>query len=213
MTGLFLDNDVISKLASCNLLTEAVSALGCHEDSVLILRSFKHRFGMTNETLRARRERELGVDTVARISAFQAGVAEIPPARDELILLLEDVLAIDPGEAQLFASASDDTNIVVVTGDKRSIRALHASVACVPIVKSLAARILCLEQVIKEAIRRFGFDYVKRRVVPGVGCDIALRAAFGMGFDAEEQQVLHALDGYIEELRQATGDLLRRETP
>lgn len=211
MSRIFIDNDAISKLASCNLISDAESLLGASHDSMFILNTLKHRFGLTSAKRRARIERELGVQTLERVAEFQARSKEIPPARDELVLLFEDVTAIDAGEAQMFASASDQADVLVATGDKRSIKALHGTAVCAPIAESLSGRLLCLEQIILRAIAKFGFDYVKQRVVSGVDCDSALRAAFGMGLDAVEQQVKRVLGVYVSELREATGDLLRQD--
>jgi hypothetical protein len=209
MTPLFLDNDAISKLASCDLLDDALASLDSTRASVQILSSFKHRFGITNEKRRARIEQEIGKQTFHRILEFQQNVGEIPAARNELLLMFEDLSAIDAGEAQLFATASELSSVIVVTGDKRSIRCLASSEACKPIAQSLEHRLLCLEQVVKQIITVRGFDYTKRKIVPAVDCDTALRAIFGMGLDAEEDNVMRALGSYIHDLQVSSGNLLR----
>jgi hypothetical protein len=209
MTPLYLDNDVISKLASCDLLDDAVDALGSEKRYVKILSTFKHRFGITNERLRSRIELQVGSDAFQRILDFQKSVGEIDPAPNDLLLMFEDIPAIDSGEAQLFAAACESSDLLVVTGDKRSIRCLASTAACKAIARSLAGRVICLEQVVKHVIAARGFDYAKRKIVPAVDCDASLRAIFGMGLDAEEQNVGRALNSYINDLRVASGDLLQ----
>lgn len=209
MTPLYLDNDVISKLASCDLLDDAIESLDSNMASVQILSTFKHRFGITNASRRSRIEQEVGQEAFQRILSFQQGVGEIAAAPNELLLMFEDLPAIDAGEAQLFASACESPGVLVVTGDKRSICSLASARACQEIVQSLAGRVVCLEQVVKEVINTKGFDYAKRKIVPGVDCDTALRAVFGMGLDAEEDNVLRSLESYIEHLRGTSGDLLK----
>lgn len=134
---------------------------------------------------------------------------EIPVVRSELLLMFEDLPAIDAGEAELFASASENSCVLVVTGDKRSICSLASSAACEQVSQALSGRIYCLEQIVKEVIKAKGFDYSKRKIVPSLDCDTSLRAIFGMGLDAEEDNVLRSLDSYIEHLRAETGQLLK----
>lgn len=208
MTTLYLDNDVISKLASCDLLDEAIEALNSQRKSVRILSTFKHRFGITNARRRAQIEQEVGSVVFGRIEDFQRSVGEIPVAPHELVLAFEDLPAVDAGEAQLFASASTSNGVLVVTGDKRSIRCLASARECAAIARSLKHRVVCFEQVLLRVIRDRGFEHTKRKVVPAVDCDTALRAVFGMGLDAEEANVIRALDGYVESLRRESGDLL-----
>lgn len=210
MTPLYLDNDVISKLASCDLLDEAIESLGSEKASVHILSTFKYRFGIANESRRSRIENEVGKETFQRILSFQQSVCEIPVAPNDMLLLFEDVPAIDAGEAQLFAAAYASPSVLVVTGDKRSIRSLADAQACQPISQSLAGRVLCLEQVFKQVIETQGFEHAKRKIVPAVDCDTALRAIFGMGIDAEEENVMRSFDSYIGHLRTESGNLLRQ---
>ena len=49
-------------------------------------------------------------------------------------------------------------------------------------------------------IMTVGFDYVKRRVMNGVYCDTAIRAAFGSGLQAKESNVISTLQSYVGEI-------------
>lgn len=209
MTSLYLDNDIVSKLASCDLLDEAITSLESQNPFVRILSTFKHRFGITNEKRRAVIEQQIGKPAFERIVAFQEAVREVEPAREDLLLLLDDLAGIDTGEAQLFAAASEVPNALVVTGDKRSLRCLAKAEVCKPIVRSLTGRVVCFEQVIKRVIAVTTFDRARRKIIPGVACDTALQVAFGMGLDAQESNVIGSLDRYIEDLRNETSCLLR----
>ncbi len=205
---LYLDNDVISKLAACDLLNDAILTLGKTTDDVRILSTLKFRYGLTDPRRRAKRERELGSETLGRIDAFVKATGEIEPADPVHLQAFKDVLAIDPGEAQLFSSAVADANGLVVTGDKRSIISLSTATTCVGIADALKGRVICFEQLMKQIIAVHGFDTTKRKVVPAVDCDTALRSAFGSGLDAKEEQVLRVLNSYVDELRASTDDLL-----
>lgn len=66
MTPLYLDNDVIAKLASFDLLDDAIEALGSGKAFVRILSTFKYRFGIANERRRLQVERQVGRETYAQ---------------------------------------------------------------------------------------------------------------------------------------------------
>ncbi len=51
-------------------------------------------------------------------------------------------------------------------------------------------------------------EAVRDRVVPACDCDTVLRAAFGSGLTATEENVRHSLTAYTDHLRQETGPLL-----
>lgn len=65
-----------------------------------------------------------------------------------------------------------------------------------------------MEQVILKLINTQGFDGVLTKVLPVREHDIALRAIFGSGEKATQENVLQALEGYIEDLRRTTDGLL-----
>lgn len=208
-TLVFIDNDVISKLASCDLLDDAITVLGLQKADVRILGTFKHRFGITNEKRRAKVEQQVGVAAYQRLIDFQGSVGEVEVNHGDLLTAFEDLAAIDAGEAQLYAEASEIADSFIVTGDKRSIRSLASAAACREICQNLSGRVICFEQLIKDILSRREFHQVKGKIVPAVDCDSVLRCAFGSGLDAEEAQVHRVLDANIAELREATGNLLR----
>ena len=115
----------------------------------------------------------------------------------------QDLLAtcpgVDSGEAQLLSAALASPGAVVLTGDKRCLSALYRSSATIPLVPKLQGRVLILEQVILHMIMTVGFDYVKCRVMNGVYCDTAIRAAFGSGLQAKESNVISTLQSYVVE--------------
>lgn len=210
---LFIDNDIIHKLAACDLLESGIATLKSDASAVRILSTFKHRFGLTNENRRAKMEKQLGVPTFGRILTFQETVAEIDAVSPTRLALFEDYPAIDAGEAMLFIAASENPESFVITGDKRSLRCLASAERCQEIIQSLSGRVICFEQLIAYIISQQGFDKSKSKIVPAIDCDTALRAAFGMGLDAEEKQVLRVLNSYVQELRNATRKMLREDHP
>ncbi len=188
MTSFFFDNDVISKLAACDLLDDAVAAMGATNAQVFVLSTFKYRYGLTKNTSskRQRREQELGKATVQRYARFQQDVGEIQQAPGDLLLLFEDVLLlfedvidIDSGEAGLFAAACAAPGSLVVTGDKRCLISLATSAACSDVASRLASRVMCLEQVIDQVLILKGFEYTRRRILPPLAATRFLKSCLG----------------------------------
>ena len=201
------DNDIIYKLAACDMLDEALVALGVMYTDVYVLPTAKYKFGITKNPARA--EARYGPEVVARIRNFLANVRELDVVGpSEELQLLAEIDGIDVGEAVLFSATVRFDNYLLATGDKNSLRAMASSPTCQPIARRLSGHVICLEQLVTRVIAHFGFAYVKDKVVPARSCDTALRAAFGSGDAATESNVLTALDGYINELRSLNVDVL-----
>ncbi len=128
---------------------------------------------------------------------------------DEL-LQTED---IDDGEALLttyvyqILQADPSFQALIFTGDKRYFRAL-ASLSIPILQASLPHRFWCLEQLIHRAIGTYGFETIRDKIVPVRECDMVLKAVFGSGPLATENNSMQTLNSYIEDLRKATGNLL-----
>ena len=201
------DNDIIYKLAACDLLDEALVVLGVTHTDVFMLPTAKYKFGVTRNPARA--EARYGPDVVARIQDFLASVRELDAVGpSEELQLLSEIDGIDAGEAVLFASTAGLDNYLLATGDKNSLRAIAATATCQLIARRLIGHVVCLEQIVMKIIEHSGFEHVKDKIVPARSCDTALRAAFGSGYAATESNVHFTLEGYINELRSLATDVL-----
>jgi hypothetical protein len=129
----FADNDVILKLAVFNLLAESLSALEVKNNSVQVLASAKSVLG--------RIARAHGVDVQHRISEFLASASITGSPSPQDLLVFEDTLGIDPGEAILFLNAAQLKTSVLTTGDKLSLMALNDSPQCRNVANGLDGRI------------------------------------------------------------------------
>lgn len=197
MNGYF-DNDAICKLCILGLANEAMAALELGEADVFVLDALKYQV----------RRRAAWKPHSARIEALIARVQSMSSAADDSILSqLRGIPNMDAGEMILFANGISDPDAALFTGDKRAIKALHAS----PVASVLAGRVVCFEQIMRATIRHSGFDLVKKRCLPSLSCDGALRTAFGSGEKAQEKNVLGTLEGYVSDLRSQTGNLLSQE--
>jgi hypothetical protein len=201
-----LDNDAIFKLAACDLLGEFLKAIGITPDDVFVHPAAAYQIpasrGKQDKVDRYTTE---GLD---RAAEFVRSVRVVERVKDEEVAALAQVREIDDGEAILFAATAFLSDCRLITGDKRSLRALMLTRDCDPILKRIEGRVICFEQTVLMCIRQCGFDEVKRRVLPVIGCDTALRVAFGSGEQAQETSVIETLESYIGELRATTGSLL-----
>lgn len=200
------DNDIIYKLAYCDLLNESLTTLNLATTDVYVLPTAKYKFGVVKKQPQKRNQPTVVFD---RLRNFLGSVHEIAvsPVPQEF-QLLSGIDSIDAGEAVLFSVTGHFDDYLLATGDKTSLRTLSMTAVCRPIATKLQGHVIIFEQIIQRIIANFGFRYTKQKVIPALNCDSALRAAFGSGQSALEATVLTALDAYINELRSLPVDLL-----
>lgn len=204
----FPDNDVVLKLAACDLLDAFLAAMRVGLDEVRI--NSTARFQISRATSKQDRAAIYGDAGLERAARFVDSVedVELEGRHASEFRMLQMHQDIDDGEATLVCATDSFRESRLVTGDKRFIRALAILDGAGEIRRRLEGRMLCLEQAVLICIHRLGFVEVRRRVVPGMGCDKALRSAFGSGERSEEAAVRSALRAYIHALRLESGSLL-----
>lgn len=191
------DNDILFKLAQCDLFNEFLAYVQVPAKSIAILHTciFKMR-----RTLRSQPE------VLARLEQFCQVVTVI--VDDEVdIDILETIMGTgaDAGEAILAAKVATTPGAYLVTGDKRAIRALN-TMTNGPIKSALAGRILCFEELVIGLMHNSGFAALSAKLNAGSACDGVLRVAFGPG--RTEEHALSCLYSYADELRTACPNLL-----
>ncbi len=202
------DNDLIRKLAACDLLEEALAALEATRDEVFVLPTARYVLLKPIKKPEQAKVR-MGEAVFERLKAFLESVQTLsapPPAAEQQ--LLDDAVGIDAGEAVLFSSTAHFAEFLVATSDKTSLRALASTPACQPVFQRLQGHVITFEQILVRVIDRIGFESLLAKVVPALHCDTVLRAVFGSGLEATEANVRSGLIGYIEHLRRETNGLL-----
>lgn len=194
---IFVDNDIIIKLAALDIL-DALRYLSKDEKiEVAYLSSLKYI--LKNKTL---------MEPVKdRAIKFLSSCRKIDQAYLTALgvdIDIQDLLAnrpgVDPGEAQLLSAALASTDGVFITGDKRCLKALCQSSETLPLMQNLQGRVIILEQLVIGMIDALGFDQVKTTVLKGISSDTAIRASFGSGQAAEKNNVISTLQSYVEEV-------------
>lgn len=201
----FLDNDIILKLIACDLFEEGIKALGVNQEQIRVLAVARFYFQKSRK-IRQSYSEEICNKAVQLVSQCQRiqGDAVDP---DELSLL-QSIEGIDPGEAVLIAGTKNETDFYFISGDKRCLKALGWGKNLDAIRERLRGKGICLEQIILRLIEVKGFDFVFSKVLPARGYDTALRAIFGSGERATQDNVIMSLRGYIRALQEESNGLL-----
>jgi hypothetical protein len=121
---------------------------------------------------------------------------------------LQKVAGIDAGEAVLLSSiANSDTRLL--TGDKRALKAL-ANLQ--PDQRApFEGRIILIEQLIQQALKRHGLPWLRERICPHLQIDNAMANIMGSRCDAGLESVQEGLASYIGEIeRSASPSLIAR---
>ena len=201
----FADSDAIFKLAALDLLDEFVGVIGIERGSILVLPTLPYMLRKPGRSL----IRKYSADALGRAFDFVKTVCVADDEPDsETRILLQGIDNIDPGEALIFALAAFKPDSIIVTGDKRCLRALHNAPECDIVRERLAGRVICLEHILHEICRIHEFEPLLARIVPAAGCDTMIQAVFGSGMRAQKHLVLGSLHNYRESLRAETGLLL-----
>lgn len=200
----FLDNDIIHKLAACDLFLEAISSLNLEESDLRVLAN-AHNFFQNSRHFKNYPDnlRNRMIDVAQKYTKVDETCLDIDVIND-----LKKIQGIDPGESLLTAAALNEESFYLTTGDKRYIKALGSATQIQSIQLKLSGRVICLEQVIKQIIYCKGFENTLTKVLPGRQYDKSLGAIFGSGEKCTQDNVVTSLNGYIQDLKNSSGDLL-----
>lgn len=162
---LLIDTDAFCKLALGGVLDEAIELLGASPSECGRLPALPHM-------LRRGRLRKLfGSETCDELTPLADTFPVLMQADVAWLEKLTPIGAVDPGEAQLFATAAEH-GMLVLSGDKRALRALK-DVDDFPRV--LAGRIVVLEAILIALCDALGPEEFRRRIRPVGSVDRAVK--------------------------------------
>lgn len=170
------DNDIVLKLAGCNLLEKFFEILEVDLDNVLIT-------NMAYYAIPKQAKKKLVDDNAKqRLGQFLKSVGKIPLVDSDLLYQLQDFDNMDGGESRLMLAASQNPNAYLATGDKRCLKSLVDNQLSEPldqVFNSLKQRVYCLETAFMLLIENMGFEKVNDMVINRCVDDGVLRMAFG----------------------------------
>lgn len=189
------DNDILLKLAGCDLLQDFLDMLRVDENDIRLAPE-------TRYSICAQANKLLADASVAKsLLSFVEKLQEAPAVSDiEWLNLLSEIPGIDTGEAMLLAVLVEHSQSRLATGDRRALRALLAHTNRLGgLVEAVRGRIFTLELVLIQLIQTRGFDYVSERVIGRVVQDQVLSMAFGPG--RSEAHAMECLQAYSKEVQ------------
>jgi hypothetical protein len=147
-----VDNDLVLKLAARNLLQEICRLHGLDTANTRRLASL--RFVGPKKI----QKQKLPSRISSRILRFCDTYRAIEELVDATLLERLSSPKIDPGEALLLANAIASGEALVLTGDKRCVRALAADPSLAFAREALLGRVEILETIYLQLIDSLGFD-------------------------------------------------------
>lgn len=198
-----IDNDVILKLASCDLFWEGMDSLGLDKSNIRVLSTARLYF--QNSSRVGKNYPEKG-----RLAAIQIACecSSIPGACAEELILFSDIEGLDPGETDLITYGSTLNCCYVVSGDKRWPTVLANAERLDPYCKKLSKKVICLEQIVLRLVRSRDFKTLLPNLMQLGDVDKAMKYVFYSGLETKCESALEGLCSYIADLKRGTGSLL-----
>ncbi len=191
---ILIDTDAFCKLAIGGVLRDSLKLFGADLSECGRLPALPHM--LRRGGLRTR----YGPERCDSLLLVAMDMLVIESLDDSYLDLLIDIPDIDPGEAQLFAKAAD-TDLHLVTGDKRSLRALKNVEG---MSDALSGRIVVLESLLLELCETLGFEEIRQRI-QGLGqFDNVVRVCFSEYNDDPVDCLMSYFHGLAEEVRPLT---------
>lgn len=202
-----IDNDVLLKLASYELLAETPETLNLAPSAL-------HVLGAARFVVRDSIRRSSSIPDQARahtnLETFLEAATEIEPTEHEVRLstVIEELaieygVDLDTGESQLCAVTIVRALTVLITGDKRAITGLETLLDKMKDLAYLCGRVMCLEQLFLLLVLRLGSQAIRERVCTARNADRALTICCGCAHPSRSQEsMIDGLRSYIRALRE-----------
>lgn len=172
------DNDVILKLAQCDLLKHLPEILDEDEHNIFV--SPSARFKLLSPRKPEKALKLCGNDKVyENLSDFLDRVQEIPEiANEQLFNELGKVPYIDIGEQMLLASCMENPGSIFMTGDKRCLQAVMDNQSIIATVHSrLINSVVTFESALLLSVKMLGFEEIYKQLQKNPKPDSMLQLA------------------------------------
>lgn len=158
------DNDILIKLAGCNLLKEFLDSLNANLNSIFITNEAKY-------SIKKYATRQIIDDKIRdELIDFIGKLPTIPKVSDDLLAQIQsiDKERLNGGEVSLVLAMDKYTDANFITGDKKFLNALMEhknNLVISKIITSLEGKVYSLESALLYLIDVYGFNYVSERVI------------------------------------------------
>lgn len=204
--SVLMDNDVILKTCCYGIVDEVLGCVAGQTRTVHVLGVVRYVLG---RAISKRKNITDGETASARLADLLGRVSLLEPSREELLLAAEFETAaqslgveLDGGESQLLSVLVTRSAAVLLTGDKRAIRAIEPVVHAVGYDRQAERRVACLEQMIMAIVGRHGAEAIHQRVCREAGIDKSLAVCFACASGrCDPQSILEGLTSYVRALR------------
>jgi hypothetical protein len=205
------DNDLILKLAQCDLLADLPELLGESAEQFFVLPTA--RFQLLPKKMAKALAKCGNAEAVARVQGFLEVANDIPEIQDtDLLATLAGIDKIDDGEALLFAASVELPNPMLLTGDRNALRALLANQERLPAVAAaLRERSVTFESAVLLALHKLGFAIVKQKLLGSPKPDAMLRLALKP--DMREADLKECLQSFTRDVEPLGICYLRNHEP
>ncbi len=205
---LFVDSDAFVLLAGASMLEACAGSLGVHRSNIRRLDALPHMLR------KGRLPRTYPAEVIAAAMASCTAIAPLTAAPSEQSSAwVTDAPGIDSGEAFLFAHMLDNPRALLLSGDKRALRALVGTASLAAVATSVAGRIVCVEAALSLLVRDRGILGVSQAFQPLLTASATLRVVFSEALSTDQDQCLVALDAYFRHLNADTGGALLWRPP
>lgn len=204
--SVLMDNDVVLKTCCYGVVDEVLDCLIGRTRTVHVLGAIQ--YVLSNAI--AKKKNILDKKTAAeRLAKILGMVEHLEPDEDELLLAVEFETAaqsrdleLDAGESQLLAVLIRRSATLLLTGDKRAIKAIEPVVDASGHIQFTEQRVACLEQVVLALVNRHGAELVHQRVCMEAAVDKTLSICFACTSGrCNPESILEGLSSYINSLR------------
>jgi hypothetical protein len=203
---LFLDNDIILKLASIGLLQNIETIFNVESSSIFILPTAKP-YIRNSKNVRDKYPPKIindCLDTIKKYSSIPGNYID-----EKIIESLSIIPGIDSGEQVLFSIIPKTNDFLVLTGDKKALTHLWEAQGVESIKLALSGKIVCLEWIMLKLLESENFDFLSGQIKAANFCgDQEIRIVFNQA-ELTSGKAKNGLQSYLDDLKKHTGNLLQ----
>jgi len=208
-----IDNDILFKGACYGLLDELLPANSSTMGPPGILGAARY---VVTKKIKKGTLRTDTTTAIQRLEAFIGRAEVVEPTENEQLMAADFELAaqraavaLDSGESQLCAVVIARALALLLTGDKRAIKAIERLLDADTRLRSLCGKIKCLEQLVLQSLSEESVSRLRAAICGEPDVDKALAICFSCKNDgATLEGISEGLGSYISDLRAAAHQVL-----